>query len=423
MSAAPSMSPLPDDDASGQAPPSPVVARRRFRVSARHAGIEALLPYPVTLGAFVLIFWCVDITSPALPDLQASLSLSRTSTGLIASAFFIGRLIINIPAALLVDRIGARHTAMGGAVALIGGSALAASAPGIDVLLAARCLQGIGIALVVTAALLSLLRAKPGEGSAMTAFNVAAGVGSGFGLLSGGILTGQFGWRAIFWLSALLGAALLGGAIASRPARAQPGDPGGARPATAGSAPLGKRRMIAPLLTNLLVYANYSIFIVALPLYAAERFAMPAGAIGTLLLMTNFAHLGAAIPLGRGIRRFGASRTIGPSLAVTALGIVSVLLVTTSEWLLLPLLIYAVGQIGGNSSAGDIVLRAGGQGGRAVGMLRLSSDVGLVTGPAAVGLLADLAGGAAPFVALAVVTALAAALIWRNQAASRSLVR
>lgn len=176
--------------------------------------------------------------------------------------------------------------------------------------------------------------------------------------------------------------------------------------------------MLAPLLTNLLVYANYSIFIVSLPLYAADRFATPAGAIGTLLLLTNFAHLGAAIPLGRGIRRFGASRMVGPSLAVTALGMISVLLAPASAWLALPMLIYAVGQIGGNTSAGDLVLRAGGQGGRAVGMLRLSSDVGLVAGPAAVGLLADAAGAAAPFVALSALTATAAALSWRGRSAN-----
>lgn len=377
-----------------------------------------LLPFPIALAAFVLIFWCVDITSPALPDLQDSLGLSRTSTGLIASAFFVGRLVTNIPAALLVDRIGARLCAMLGAVALIAGSVLAATAPSIALLLLARGIQGVGIALAVTAALLSLIRARPGEGSALTAFNVAAGVGGGFGLLSGGILTGQFGWRAIFWLSAILGATLLGGATASRPARAKDSDLSDLPPGPMSTGTVKWRKMLAPLLTNLLVYANYSIFIVSLPLYAADRFATPAGAIGTLLLLTNFAHLGAAIPLGRGIRRFGASRMVGPSLAVTALGMISVLLAPASAWLALPMLIYAVGQIGGNTSAGDLVLRAGGQGGRAVGMLRLSSDVGLVAGPAAVGLLADAAGAAAPFVALSALTATAAVLSWRGRSAN-----
>jgi MFS family permease len=391
-------------------------------VPPRGVAATALLPFSVALGAFVLIFWCVDITSPALPDLQRSLALSGTSTGLVASAFFGGRLITNLPAALLVDWIGARRCAMAGSLTLIVGSVLAAIAADITPLLVARSVQGIGIALVVTASLLSLLRARPGEGAALTAFNVAAGFGSGFGLATGGFLTNQIGWRAIFWLSAILGVALLLGAITSRPARAKtttiseiPTEPD--QPPAPWS---GWRGMAWPLATNLLVYANYSIFIVSLPLYAADRFSTPAGTIGTLLLLTNLAHLVAAIPVGRSIRRFGAAHTVGPSLAVASLGMLTMLAAPASGWLLVPLVIYAVGQIGGNSSAGDMVLRTGGQGGRAVGMLRLSSDVGLVAGPAAVGVLADLAGAAAPFIALSMLTALAAALSWRGSGGKRT---
>jgi hypothetical protein len=49
-------------------------------------------------------------------------------------------------------------------------------------------------------------------------------------------------------------------------------------------------------------------------------------------------------------------------------------------------------------------------------LVRLSSDVGLVVGPAAVGALADLAGIEAPFVVLAVLTVAAAAATLRRNA-------
>jgi predicted MFS family arabinose efflux permease len=73
--------------------------------------------------------------------------------------------------------------------------------------------------------------------------------------------------------------------------------------------------------------------------------------------------------------------------------------------------LYAIGQVAGNSSAGDLILRLGGGGGRAVGAVRLSSDVGLVAGPAAVGALADAAGVAAPFAVLGVVALAAMAAV------------
>jgi MFS family permease len=75
--------------------------------------------------------------------------------------------------------------------------------------------------------------------------------------------------------------------------------------------------------------------------------------------------------------------------------------------------IYAIGAVASNIAAGDQLLRLGGQGGKAVGLMRLSSDVGLVLGPAAAGALADLAGAEAPFVALAVLTVVVAGVVAR----------
>ena len=73
-------------------------------------------------------------------------------------------------------------------------------------------------------------------------------------------------------------------------------------------------------------------------------------------------------------------------------------------WVAPAMAIYAVGAVASNIAAGDQLLRLGGQGGKAVGLMRLSSDVGLVLGPAAAGALADIAGAEAPFIVLAMVT-------------------
>ena len=413
-------------------PPAPPPAPSRFRPRLPGRGGEiALLPYRVTLGAFVLTFWCVDIVSPALPDIGTSLRLSDTTTGLVVSAFFTGRLVTNLPAALLVDRVGARVVAAAGGFAVASGSVLAAIAASTFPLLLARGLQGIGVALVVSAALLSLLRVRPGEGAALTAFNVAAGIGSALGLATGGFLTNQFGWRAVFWLCGLLGAALLAGALSNRPARARA--PVGR---TAGTSPMDRdtgeamgpgvtsrsplpvhldwRAMAIPLVANLLVYANYAIFVVAVPLRAAGHFDASAQTIGTVLVILNFAHLGGAIPAGRFVRRYGAARTIPISLGLVSLATLVAPVMPSLAIFVVPLVVYAFAEVMANTSAGDSVLRAGGQGGKAIGALRLSSDIGLVTGPAAVGIIADLAGTAAPFVALGSISAVFALLLWRT---------
>ncbi len=374
------------------------------------------LPLGVAMLTLVLTYWCVDIVSPALPDIQRSLALSGTGAGLVFALFFAGRLVTNLPAAFLVDRVGPRWTATLGAGLLLAGSALAALAPGESTLLPARGLQGTGVALLATAGLLSVLRGLPAGGAAMTAFNVATGVGGSAGLLSGGWLTDTISWRAVFWLSAGLGLALLTGSVLARTRAAalRAGD----RPSDAPDLPPPVRprgALAGALAANLLVYGNYSIWVVSLSLYVTSSFGADAAAIGTLLLVINAVHLLAAVPAGRFIRRFGAMRALAASFAMTALGLALVRVAPDQGWLLAPMALYAVGQVAGNSAAGDLLLRLGGHGGRAVGLVRLTSDVGLVAGPAAVGLLADTAGVGAPFVALAALSAAAAIAAWRSR--------
>lgn len=373
-------------------------------------GRHAALPLPLALLTLGLTYWCVDIVAPALPQIRDALALSGTGAGLVFALFFAGRLVTTLPASLLIDRIGARRIAAIGGGGLLIGSTLAALSGGAGTLLAARVLQGVGVAFLSTAGLLSVLRALPGGGAAMTAFNVAVGLGGSAGLLSSGWLTETVGWRAIFWLSAVLGGALLVGTRLGRAASPLPPDEstaGGDAPA--GSIPSPSRAALGgALLANLLVYGNYSVWVVSLSLYATERFGADAGAIGALLLTINVVHLSAAVPAGRVIRRAGARRSLAAGYALTAVGLACVLAAPSVGWLALPMAFYAVGQVAANSAAGDLVLRLGGGGGRAVGVLRLSSDVGLVAGPAAVGVLVDVAGVAAPFPVLAGLTALGA---------------
>ena len=379
------------------------------RVSAPH---RVALPLVTAIATLILTYWCVDIVSPALPEIQRALALSGTGAGLVFALFFGGRLITNLPAAILVDRVGPRWTAATGAAALLSGSALAALATSPTSLLPARGLQGIGVALLATAGLLSILRALPGGGAAMTAFNIATGVGGSAGLISGGWLTDAISWRAIFWLSAGLGGVLLVGIVLSgHRAASAPRRDDQAAPATPVSS---SRALVGALAANLLVYSNYSIWVVSLSLYATERFAANAERIGFTLLVINAIHLLAAVPAGGLIRRVGALPALATGFSLTATGLACVLLAPSQGWVLAPMALYAIGQVVSNSAAGDLLLRLGGHGGRAVGLVRLTSDIGLVAGPTAVGILADTAGVQAPFVALAIATGVGAAVAWRS---------
>jgi MFS family permease len=207
----------------------------------------------------------------------------------------------------------------------------------------------------------------------------------------------------VFWLSTVVSGVLLTGsllarmrAVVSRPGRATRDDISATiRPSRSGE--------VAAVAANLLVFVNYSIWVVSLPLLGAEKFGFDAGQVGMMLLFVNVVHLASAIPIGGIIRKAGAVSALAIGFGVGGAGLLLVPFVPSAPWLIVPIALYAVGQVAGNSSAGDLILRLGGGGGRAVGAVRLSSDIGLVAGPAAVGALADAAGVAAPFAVLGVV--------------------
>jgi MFS family permease len=372
---------------------------------------RSALPQRISLATLFFAYWCVDIVSPALPNIQESLALSATGAGLVFSVFFAGRLVTNLPAAWLVERVGPKWTAVAGSAALLLGSGLAAVAASQTTLLPARGIQGVGVALLATAGLLSVLRALPGGGAAMTSFNLSTGAGGSVGLLSGGYLTAEFGWRAVFWLSTVVSGVVLVGSMLARMRAAVPRNARTTREDA--NVPERPTRFgeVAAVAANLLVFVNYSIWVVSLPLLGAEKFGFDGGQVGMMLLFVNLIHLASAVPVGGIIRKAGAARALAIGFGIGGAGLLLVPLAPSTPWLLAPMALYAIGQVAGNSSAGDLILRLGGGGGRAVGAVRLSSDIGLVAGPAAVGALADAAGVAAPFAVLGVVALVAMAIV------------
>ncbi|CAN5519959.1 hypothetical protein BH09CHL1_BH09CHL1_00810 [soil metagenome] len=368
------------------------------------------LPLVMAAAITVLAYWAIDSSSPALTDLKDDLAFNSTVAGLVFSFFFGGRLLGNFPAARLIDRVGPALTAAIGGSALMIGAVLAATATNAPVVLTARLLEGIGVAFLINSALLSILRARPGGGDAVRMFHFLPPCGGVLGIISGGGLTEAFSWRGVFVLHIVLGATVLFVGLSGRN-RGPVQQPVSAIAADVFEVVPPTRSIIATgLIANFLVFVNYSVWAVAMPLYADERFDASPEQISTLLLTMTLGHLLLAYPVGAIIKRVGSVRSLLIGNVITA---VAMLLILTSPsiWLLIPpLALYSLGQVAASNAAGDFLLQRGGRGGKGVGMLRLSSDLGLVLGPAAVGALADIAGYRAPFMALPILTVLGAVL-------------
>ena len=108
----------------------------------------------------------------------------------------------------LGDRYGRRRIFNVGVIWFVGASALCAVAPSIEVLIAARVVQGIGGALL-TPGSLAIIEASfhpDDRGRAIGAWSALGGVAAAIGPLVGGWLIEAVSWRAIFLINIPLGA-------------------------------------------------------------------------------------------------------------------------------------------------------------------------------------------------------------------------
>lgn len=137
------------------------------------------------------------------------------------------------------DRYGRRRTLIAGIVVFALASVGCALAPGLDILLACRAIQGIGAAIVMPNSLGILGSSFEGEarGRAVGTWAAAGAIAGAVGPPLGGWLVDAVGWRAIFYLNVPVAAAAIAIAwtcVEENTAGEQPLDWRGAILATAG---------------------------------------------------------------------------------------------------------------------------------------------------------------------------------------------
>jgi len=214
----------------------------------------------------------VTVVVTALPRMLTDLHASPDAGSLIAAGyamFFSGFLMLG---ARLGDRFGHRRVILCGLLVFAVGAAIGASATTVEILTAARCLQGAAAAGSVPSAL-RLLTTITADGQqrrrAVAAWSAAGAAAGASGFVVGGVVTDVAGWRLIFW--GYLPVALI---LAAGIARSVPRDRHAERPP-----PL-------PVASSLLFTASVMGFVIATTLLPQKR-AAPAGAalLGAVLVL------------------------------------------------------------------------------------------------------------------------------------------
>ncbi len=111
----------------------------------------------------------------------------------------------------LADRVGIRRVFLRGYAVFIAGTLLCGLAPGLFWLVGARCVQGLGGAMLLTTAFAGIPRFMPREaaGWSFGILSTASGVGLTLGAPLGGFISGLLSWKWIFLIQVPFGLAAL----------------------------------------------------------------------------------------------------------------------------------------------------------------------------------------------------------------------
>ncbi|AKK28579.1 multidrug effflux MFS transporter [Mycobacterium sp. EPa45] len=157
-----------------------------------------------------------DLYLPAFPEMTAELQASATAVQLTLTAFLLGLTFGQLLFGPLSDRLGRRGPLIVGAVLCVLASVIAATAPTIGVLIAARFAQGFtgAAGMVIGRAVISDLAAGKAAGRAFSLMMIVGGVAPVVAPFAGGLLVGPVGWRGILWVVCAITVAMLVASVA-----------------------------------------------------------------------------------------------------------------------------------------------------------------------------------------------------------------
>jgi len=180
-------------------------ARNRTRVPGGAA-------WAVIITGLALFMASLDnlVVTTALPVIRVHLHAGLSGLEWTVNAYTLTFAVLLLSAAALGERFGRRRVFIIGIAVFTAASAVAALAPSIGVLVAARAVQGAGGAMVMPLSLTLLSAAVSPErrNAALGIWGAIGGAAVAIGPLVGGAITTGWAWQYIFWLNVPIGIVL-----------------------------------------------------------------------------------------------------------------------------------------------------------------------------------------------------------------------
>jgi MFS family permease len=367
----------------------------------------------ITIAAFFRV--------PLLPQIGDDLSMSAADLGALTTVFALGRLITDIPAGRMADKVRATRM-MANSAMLVGlASFLLALAPVALVAYVASFLLGLGSALTNTTGMtyFSSAASTARRGASVSIFAAGLLMGQAIGPTLGGLIASVGDWRiaeaaaGIIGLGAV-GALMFGGGRPTLPT-------GEASSPSDGAGAVARRSEIPLRYRGLLYLVPFAMFAslgalsqTLIPIIGDAELGLSSGAIGLALGAGGVFRLIGSILGGQVADRVSRKRALVPGLFGQAAGIAVLALGSSPVIWLTSIMVMSLSSLGIGVAATMLADLSYGTGvGRRLGPFRFAGDLGLVLSPVVVARVFESFGTAAavlPLAGLLAATGLAVAL-------------
>ncbi|HEY6957940.1 MAG TPA: MFS transporter [Candidatus Limnocylindria bacterium] len=351
-----------------------------------------------------------NIVTPLLPVIRDDFAVSIATAGVIVGSYGLARLLVDLPAGFLLDRLGHLRLTVVSLVLLFVASLVGFQAATVEMLIASRVGAGIAVAILATVILAGLgaTATVANRGKVMSLFHVANNTGIAVYPMIGGFVGAAFGWRATFAVTAglVIVAAILMVPSLMRIAPKRRGGGGGT--GSADRVLHGRERVVAIGVTNFGVVANminrHGFRNTILPLYAATVLGLGGVSIATAIALMAITGLMVATPGGMLGDRIGRGRIIVAGLAALAVGDLVFLLTHDLLTFLAASALIGFGDFFASSQTAllsEIVPPE--QRTRSLASYRFSADLGAFIGPVVLAAIMDMSNAQAAIVTAVVV--------------------
>jgi EmrB/QacA subfamily drug resistance transporter len=156
-----------------------------------------------TILGSTVVFLDGTVVNVALPAISGDLDAGLAGQQWVVEAYMLTMVSLLLVGGSLGDQFGRRRLFVIGLIGFAFTSVLCAVAPTVEVLVAARALQGVTGALLVPGSLAIVAATFEGaeRGKAVGTWTAWTGIATVIGPAGGGALIGLLSWRAIFWVN------------------------------------------------------------------------------------------------------------------------------------------------------------------------------------------------------------------------------